>query len=336
MFVPRCSDTIMLNDINTKISEVDILSHYLGITTIPIVIKSPLRRDNNPSFGIYTPDGIHVRYCDFATRDSGGLYDLLMNLWGVSFKECINRIYNNLIIKTHNNRITNISISNTFCEKSCQKSSQVMVECKIREWRIYDKEYWESYGVSLELLKRAKVYPISHKIIKKNGKKYVFGADKYAYVYIEKKEGKIYKKIYQPYNKNGYKWCTDIDSSVIGLWNMLPNKGDKICICSSLKDSLCLTNNLHINTIYIQGEGYNMSSTAVNELRKRFKHIFICLDNDEAGIFNAKRLANQYNFINVVLPHFNGAKDISDFYKVNGKQEFLKLESLFQTDNLPY
>ena len=46
------------------------------------------------------------------------------------------------------------------------------MKCKTREWKDYDIIYWESYGISLKWLKYAEVYPISHKIVEKDGKKY--------------------------------------------------------------------------------------------------------------------------------------------------------------------
>lgn len=73
----------------------------------------------------------------------------------------------------------------------------------------------------------------------------------------------------------------------------------------------------------VQGEGYSMSNTAINELKRRFNKVYICLDNDIPGLKDAKKLAEETGFINVVLPKFNGGKDISDFYKIlNNKEQF--------------
>ena len=81
------------------------------------------------------------------------------------------------------------------------------------------------------------------KIIIKNQHKYIFKADKLAYAYVEHKEGKVSIKIYQPKNTNGYKWSSKHDSSVVSLWTKIPEYGDILCICSSLKDSLCTLEN---------------------------------------------------------------------------------------------
>jgi hypothetical protein len=201
-------------------------------------------------------------------------------------------------------------------------SSNVELKCRIREWRDYDIEYWASYGIDLQWLKWAEVYPISHKIIVRDGREMVFGADKYAYVFVEHKEGRTTMKFYQPFNTRGYKWQNNHDKSVLGLWSKMPEKGKAVCICSSVKDALCLMSNLYIPCICLQGEGYPMSDTAVKELKRRFTDVYLCLDNDETGKSDAFKLSEKHGFINVVIPDFPEGKDISDYMKAYGRETF--------------
>lgn len=323
--IAKGNSSIELNDIFDNFSELDILSYYLNIKSIPCVINSPLRKDSKPSFGLYSNNGSRIYYIDFSTKERGGIIDLFKNMWNLSYKEVLDRIYKDII---QNNINKSSSKLNTITHKQINKvfkSTNVDLLCKVREWRDYDIKYWDSYGINVKWLKYAEVYPISHKIIVKNSQKYIFKADKYAYAYVEHKEGKVTLKIYQPFNKNGYKWSNKHDSSVISLWTKVPELGEKICICSSLKDALCLWANTGIPSIAIQGEGYNMSNTAINELKRRYKKIYICFDNDEPGIKDAEKLAEETGFINVVLPHFNEGKDISDAYKLLGKEKWLEL-----------
>lgn len=322
------TSSITLEEILSKTTEADILSYYLNITKVPCVISSPLRQDKKPSFGFYSSNGKRIYYTDLSTGDRGGLFDLFKKLWNCSYKEVLTRI-NNDISKFNNN--SNIQIYTSCNINSIKKyNNSSDLQCKIREWRKYDIEYWQSYGISIEWLKYAEVYPISHKIIINDNKKYVFAADKYAYVYVEHKDNKVTLKIYQPFNKNGYKWSNKHDSSIISLWTKAPEYGDKICICSSVKDALCLWANIGIPSLAIQGEGYRISNTAINELKRRYRQVFICLDNDKPGLKNAQKLAKETGFTNVILPSFNGGKDISDLMKTKGKEEFLRiLTSLF-------
>lgn len=313
--------TALLAEIKSKIGDENIAKKYLGITKIPCVIKSPLRVDNRPSFAIYQHDDGSIYYMDYATGEKGSLYSLLCSLWHSSFLDVISKIVGGFDQQQ-------IECSQQQLRKQTGKiiaKNQVALQCKVREWQSYDIDYWQSYGISLQWLKYAEVYPISHKIVIKDDKKYTFGADKYAYCFVERKEGKVTLKVYQPFNTKGFKWSNKHDRSVISLWTKVPEKGKRICICSSLKDALCLWANTGIPAISVQGEGYSMSETAINELKKRFERIYVLFDNDEPGLKDGEKLSHETGFINVVLPPFKGGKDISDYYKIKGKEAFVEL-----------
>lgn len=320
MFSKGKKSVINLDNILSKISEAEIASFYFDIVSIPTKIKSPLRFEKHPSFGIFSPDGIKVCFKDFATGQSGGIIHLLELVYNKSFEEVIQMIYTdfNLMHK-------NISVRKTSEKfKILNKKVPTILSCKIRKWKKYDIEYWKSYGISYKWLEYAEIYPISHKIIYKDNKQYTFGADKYAYVYIERKEGNISLKIYQPFNKEGFKWCTNNDSSVISLWTKIPENGQILCICSSVKDALCLTCNTKIPAIAIQSETTRLSKTAVKELKRRFNNIYIFLDNDVAGIENSHILTTETGFKELILPKIGNAKDISDLYKSLGDKKKFK------------
>ena len=316
--------SITLEDVLARTTEFDILYHYFNVSELPTVIHSPLRQDSRPSFGLYTLDGKRVHYTDLATKDRGGLFDLLMKYWGESYKGMLNHLWKDLPNFSNANVQFNSMKSERTYQYQSLKSRNIDLQCKVREWKDYDIEYWASYGISLEWLKYADIYPISHKIVIRDGQRYVFGADKYAYAYVERKEGKVTLKIYQPYNKGGYKWSNRHDRSVISLWTKVPEYGDRICICSSMKDALCLWSNTGIPALAIQGEGYGMSDTAVGELKRRYKEVFIALDGDKAGVEDSIKLQKDTAFKIIDCPLIDKAKDWSDIYHFYGKEALLK------------
>lgn len=316
--------SVSLEDILSEVTEADILSYYLGITEVPCIIHSPLREDKKPSFGLYSIDGKRIFYTDLSTKDKGGLFDLLGQMWNCSYKKVLEKINKDISKFKVISHIKSCIPCNIITTDNYSKTTDL--QCKIREWRKYDTEYWESYGITLKWLKYAEVYPISYKIIVKDNRKYVFSADKYAYAYVEHKENKVTLKIYQPFNKDGYKWANKHDASVISLWTKVPEYGNKICICSSLKDALCLWANTGVPAIAVQGEGYRVSDTAINELKRRYKKIYILFDNDKAGLIDGKKLSESTGFINLVLPKFKEGKDISDLYQfLQDKQKFKQI-----------
>lgn len=310
-----------------KFRETDILAYYYNIKSLPCVINSPLRKDKKPSFGLFCDENYKVRFYDYATRDSGDLFDLIGKSYNFNLKKTVSKIVReqshfkkNSCIITEYSTFSNTSTNSHF-------HTSIKLECKVREWKNYDIKYWESYGITLPWLKYAEIYPISHKIIIKNNHRYTFGAEKYAYAYAEYKEGNTTLKIYQPYSKK-YKWSNNHDKSVISLWTKIPEKGNLVCICSSMKDALCLWSNTGIPCIAIQGEGYTMSQTALSNLKERYKNICVCLDNDTVGLKDAEKFCEKTGFINIVIPSFKdneeskNDKDISDYFKKYGKRKF--------------
>ena len=315
-------NSVSFDEIKGKMTDADLVFRYLGVTKIPCFICSPLRKDKRPSFGLYSRDGEKIHWIDLATREGGGMYDLLSLMWHCDYKEVLTRIQKDITGPTQGATVTSTPL--TIKDMSTYQNNNDL-QCRVRKWRKYDIDYWESYGVPIEWLEYAEVYPISHKIVISNGKKYVFNADKLAYAFVEHKEGKVTLKIYQPHSENPqYKWSNKHDRSVISLWTKVPEKGEKLVICSSLKDALCLWANTGIPALALQGEGYGISDTAINELKRRYKKIIISYDGDAAGILDAKKLSEKTGFIYRNSPIIGEAKDWSDIYKIYGKKRFLE------------
>ena len=336
MIVGKTSSSISIPELFEKYSEVSILTTvFPEITSIPCKICSPFRADNNPSFSIYLDDDKHIRYKDFGESETkGSLLDLLCKKWNCSFYQVFDKILETMQ-KQEKNTDVNIKPKQVKLMTRKESSELTKIQVAVRPWRQYDLDYWQSYGITKPWLTHAGVYPISHKLITKKDKetgktsKFIFPTDKLAYCFTEYKGGNLSIKIYQPLNKKGFKWCSKMDSSVISLWTKVPEYGDRIVICSSLKDALCLSCQLHIPAIAPQGEGYNISETACNELKRRYNKVFICFDVDTPGLQDSLKLSEQTGFIRVV-PDLKGEKDISDFYKsLENKAEFKQLETLF-------
>lgn len=313
------NSSISLAELKSKVSDAALAAHYLGIDKVPCIISSPLRQDTHPSFGLYSKDGKKINWVDFATKEKGSLYDLLCKMWQCSFRDMLIKIDKDL--KDFGTK-AEVNESSP-CEARITAKSDTNIEVKVREWREYDLEYWNSYGVSREWLEYAEVYPISHIIYLEGNNRYVMSANRYAYAYVEHKEGRDTIKVYQPFSDRKRKWINKHDRSVISLWTKIPEYGDKLVICSSLKDALCLWSNTGIPAIALQGEGYGISDTALEELRRRYTQIYILFDNDEAGLADGEKLAAQTGFTNVVLPPFSDGKDVSDLYKVKHREKFL-------------
>lgn len=294
---------------NATITDTTLLAYYFKVYRLPCVMKSPFREDRNPSFSFYKSEAGHIRFNDFASGEKGTLLEAIARLKDVSIDDVWDVIHDDFSSKSGTEWIADE------CRTTVVRTTRKEFRIKVRQWESYDIDYWSSYGIDLDFLNQMEVYPISHMFIERNGVLWPYPCDRLAYAYVERKEGFVSYKIYQPYNKRGYKWQTNMDKSTIGLWTKLPESGDTVCICSSYKDAMSLWRNTGIPAVAIQAEGFDMSEHAQNDLRTRFKDVIIILDNDAPGLAYAEKLASETGFRNVVLPPFDGGKDISDLYK---------------------
>lgn len=312
--VSKGQDNININDVREITSDDEVVSKYLGINSVPIIMLSPLRKDKNPSLSIFRlPDG-NIGYKDFGTGEKGIVYDLLSKLWNISIKQVYRRI------------IDDYSPSNTLINKTKRqrklRKSCTTLNVKTREWRDWDLEYWNKYGISKEWLEYAEVYPISTLFF--NNDKTTIPAEKYAYVYVERKDNKVTLKVYQPYSER-FKWISKHDSSVWDLWTKIPITGDKLIITSSRKDALCIWSNSGIPSLSLQGEGYIPKESVINELKSRYKDIYILYDNDfqsdvNHGRLYGKHLSELYNLKQIEIPDEYKSKDSSDLCMNYGRE----------------
>ena len=120
-----------------RVTEPQIAAYYLSISELPIIISSPLRTDNHPSFWLYSPDGNKVRYYDFAKKDvKGGIFDLLQRKLGKSFIDTLDDVHSH--IKDISSCHITVVQSNTISEHELVHKLPVQVRSVQRKWQEYD------------------------------------------------------------------------------------------------------------------------------------------------------------------------------------------------------
>lgn len=318
-------------------SDQEILRRYLSISTLPCKISSPLREDDSvPSFSLFERDG-KVLWKDFGTGERGDIISLLSLLWFVNYQEALLKVKldigrtipSNTLVRRYNGKVTLTHGSD--------------IQVKVREWKEWDKEYWEQYGISIDMCKFCDVHPISHAFFTRS----VDGStdticipmDKIAYAYFEWKDGKQSIKLYQPYSTR-MKWLSKHDRSVWDLWVQAfqwadTHSSDKVIITSSRKDAMCLWLNLNIPAMSLQGEGYIPKPQVMQQVFDKFKNVYLWYDNDfshkedNPGQDNARKLIEEFPRLqNVCIPDEYKAKDPSDFVKMYGVRKLKKLWAL--------
>ena len=162
--------------------------------------------------------------------------------------------------------------------------------------------------------------------ITKNGKDMIIPCEKYAYAYIEFKDGVPTYKIYQPFSEN-YKWLNNHDRSVWDLWSKLPETGENIIITSSRKDALTIWANTGIPSTSGQAESVTFKGNVMDQIKSRFKNVFVLYDNDfdkpeNYGRIYGKELAIKHNLIQIEIPEYYESKDPFQFRTKHGEEIF--------------
>lgn len=299
-----------------------IYNHYLGGKLVyNKAFSSPFREDKNPSFVINESTGY---YRDFATGDGGDCFSFVKQMYHVDFYTALKQIVFDLGIADKfviMDRIVQpskvLKVENISHRGSYQGNFELKV--KTRKFQNYDLEYWNKFGVSLKYLKMGKVFAISHYFV--NGKQY--SAEKYAYVYVEIKDGVETYKVYQPFS-NVMKWINGNNYSVWELWNLMPKTHEELVITSSRKDALSIIENCKIPATSFQAESINPKKHVVEDVLSRFKRVYLLYDNDydkeeNWGQIHAEKRLQQFDFINLIIPEYYFSKDFSDLVYNHGR-----------------
>ena len=313
---------------DVSLSDGDIIRRYLGIDRFPCSISSPIREDDDrPSFCMQEKGDV-VFWKDFGTGETGNAVSLMARLWNVDYTEALLKIK----LDTEN-RIPRVSLIRKYNGK-IHLTSGSEIKVRTRKWKEWDKEYWNSYGISTRFATWCNVYPISHAFFTRDGQTVTIPMDKYAYAYFEWKDGKESIKLYQPFSQT-MKWLSKHDASVWDLWrhafNWAEKKSDEnLIITSSRKDAMCLWENLNVPAMSLQGEGYIPKPQVMKQVLERFKHVYLWYDNDfthkndNPGQDNAKKIIDIYPTIkNICIPEYYMAKDPSDLVKTHGVDELV-------------
>jgi hypothetical protein len=319
-----------------RVSEKEIFEMYLGSFHFDL-IKSPLRDDKNPSFSLFFSKKYNrVFFKDFATNEIGDCFVFVMRKFNMSRKiDVYNKIardfsLNDLETGDDMPLITNIRSNKTKENHELHSSRRSDIKVKTREWNKDDYAYWKGkYGLFPNQLEYCGVYPISHFFV--NG--LCSKADKLSYAFLEEKDGMQTFKIYQPLTTSSKKWMNNNDHSTWELWTQLPKQGNVLIVTSSRKDAIVIKSlfpSKGITSCSLQSEGVNPKESVVNELKSRFKKVFVLYDNDfnssvNRGRLAGKRIEDSTGFTQIEIPSSLKSKDPSDCVEKHGRELLRKL-----------
>lgn len=281
------------------------------------VFKSPFRAEQTGSSYIVDIRGT-LFFKDFGDNSCLNFYMFVRKLYNCDFSTALAIINRDLNLGFHTTVNCNCERSDNILKVGTPSvPDTVILRVKKRDWTADDVNYWGKYGVTVDMLVKYNVYPISHYFIDKSYDAVLsFKADKLAYsLDFYWCDNVFRRKIYQPYSKN--KWYSNINNTVVQGIKALPRYGEKLIITKSLKDVICFSEVLNIPSIATNSESSFIPIEVFEKLQKRFSAIYICFDNDNTGEKFSSIYAEQYNLKRINIPKIARVKDISDLLEIN-------------------
>ncbi len=288
-----------------EITDLEVFRFYLGDFKLEETFLSPLRVERSPSFVIFQGRDGKYRYKDFGTGEHGDKINLVQSLFGLTHSGALRKISQDLSGIT-----CFLGLPNKPLIPKIEKKTEIKI--KSRPFSKGDLEYWSSFGITENTLKRFRVSSISHYWINNS----IIYIPKNQLTYAYSLSGKF--KIYSPHSK--FKWINNCDVTTIQGWNQLVKTGELLVISKALKDIMTL-DAFGVSAIAPQSESVLFDKKFIDSLYKRFDNIVTFFDNDLAGTGLAKRYLEEYNICGLSIPENCCSKDISDYYKYFGQVE---------------
>jgi len=279
-----------------EIADYDIYCELIGYDiSISKPIISPLRDDDDvPSFSIFIP----TKYSDLREEElwwrdfRGGSGNVF------KFTKIFAKLHYNVILETQKEVIefldlqldlgifnnTNVKYKKRTIDLEALKETKEILFTS-RPYTERDILWWANYGVDKELLQKYDVRSIKYLLDEK------FNITKRISIYNLAFAFVIYDKVkvYMPEAHASKKWRNTCPSEYIQGWRQLGDS-DVLIITKSLKDILVFKSFMNVDVIAPQGESMGFSDVMMEDLKSKYKYIFVVYDYDTAGKLGAEKL----------------------------------------------
>lgn len=309
---PATEDNIL-----RKTTEYDIYSYYIGHKlVIGSKFNSPLRKDSNPSFGLFISRITNsLLFKDQATGDVGNCFKFVQLKHNLStYKEALNKVNEDLNLGLLKQSNIGLNVRNNY------KATRTDIKIKRKNFTKTDDLYWAQYNIDRDILRKFNVYPVSHVWLNDKLMSWRFSDEHPMYAY------QIYNKfkIYRPKEEASEKWLTNCTMYNIQGYEQLPAIGELLIITKSLKDVMTL-HSLGYTAISANSENTIIPLKIMNDLKKRFTKIIVFYDNDDSGHKGAVAISTTYDLNYMEIPKECQSKDISDYIKDHNLTKTIKL-----------
>lgn len=317
-FKPKITKELILS----KFSEEQLMEYYLHLPVKKGLFRSPLRRDKCPTCSFYRNNSGTLIFKDFATGQHLNVFDIVQEIFKCDYHQSLRIIANDMgIVEDKVLHKNPGKINENSVRIKDKEMSKIQVE--IQDFTPLELKWWGKYGITLDILKKFRVYSCKHVFL--NGNLFaksqqhcpIFG------YYGSKYQGKELWRCYFP-KRTSFRFITNWPSKKIQGYDQLLKSGKLLVITKSMKDCLSMYS-CGITAIAPCSENLFVSDNVLEDLKKRFKYIVVFYDNDLPGISNMRKIQKDHPELNFFfIPRHYEAKDFSDFYAKYGRKVTLE------------
>lgn len=293
--------------------------------------KSPFRKDPTPSCAFHYSSNKGLCVKDFGGDGFyGDCFAFVAKLNNISYNKAVEKVAQDLCLAD----LPTIETTPTvFSFVNVPDKLYTEFTVIVKPFNKAEYTYWYSFGVTVNELKRFKVFSVKELWINKR-RVYNYNSEEdpaFAYLF---EPGKW--KVYFPLRtKESGK--TRFYSNYTGMQGikLLPESGNYLCLTKSYKDVMLL-DRFGIPSIAAPSESAIIDPVIIADLKSRFSFICSLYDFDYSGICGANKLKKTHK-----IPAYfftNGrfgtkdfkAKDLTDYYKVAGLEKFSLIINTFK------
>lgn len=317
-----------------KISEYDIFRFYTSDKSwkINVVMLSPFRKENNPSFIIGNKNG-SLFFTDFAdTSLRGNCFTFVKVLYGLSNLDDVLK----LIDKDFGLGISTKPVADykkivaEYKQPEDLGKRYSLIQVITRKFNNEELAYWNQYYQDLEDLKKHNVYAI---------KKVYLNKSLFPMKDIDLRFGYFYDghwKIYKPYANRKNKWVPN-NVPITAIDGKEDIQNCKIAFINKSKKDHMVMKKIFDCSCAVQNEGLGcFSSENVEYLKANSDEQILSFDSDVTGVTNSQQITKLFDFgyCNVPRKYLSeGIKDWADLAKTHGLEvieNYLKQKNIIK------
>ena len=313
----------------------EVFEYFFGENATKKLFLNPFRGDTSPSCHLYLhreQGGDRYYLKDFGSSEwSGDCFSVAGKILNLnpktSFVEILHKIDSELNLQVFSDTENATPLKQWKATKTTPSCKNTVISFRptFKDFTEKEKEYWQQYGITREILNKYNVRSIHNCIFnKQDGNSFrIYGSkEKPAFSYLFNEGLGI--KVYMPKSPVRFLYAGKLPKPYLFGWEQLPQRGEQVFITGGEKDVLSLASH-GFHAISLNSETAHVSEEVLDELSSRFKRIIFLYDSDETGKkeseLRVQEHKEKYPVERIILPltGTKSDKDISDYFR-NGNQ----------------